>query len=404
MLKKVAVSALVAASVVGFTGSAQAATSGPVIPRSLFGMHLPTITSGDYPAEITPGSVRLWDTGTAWRDIELTRGVYTWGPMDRAVDTARAHGATVMLVIGAGTPAFYQKTHNPSIYGIGYSSAANDLGAWRNYITALATRYKGRIGAYEPINEADITSFWTGTDAELVTQSRIAYQTINAIDPHAIVTSPSFVDRLSGSQYRIVNYLTKTGGCKWSEAISYHPYGQPVTTAEKNADLIITLRQKLRALGCTKPIWSTEINVGLQGGDVKPDAALISPDYQASIIFKTYPLQWSAGARRVYWYDWSDAPFLGVTKGPEVAKAFQYVQKVMAGQFLGCNRVKDLYTCTIKYGRYRYGIIRWAGSDFTTFSLPRHSIAMYDMYGSQISRHSRINVGTSPVVIKVRSL
>jgi hypothetical protein len=367
-------------------------------------MHLPGVTTGDYPSEITPGSVRLWDTATAWRDIELTRGVYTWGPLDRAVDNARAHGASVMLVIGAGTPPIYQKTHNPSIYGEGYSSAANDLGAWRNYLTALAHRYKGRISAYEPINEADIAAFWTGTDTELATQSRIAYQTINSIDPAAIVTSPSFVDRTAGAQYRIVNYLTKAGGCRWSEAISYHPYGEPTTTAERNADLVIALRKKLHALGCTKPIWTTEINYGLQYGDVKPDATLFSPAYQASLIFKTYPLQWSAGARRVYWYDWSDASFLGVKRGPEVAKAFQYVQKVMAGQFLGCNRVKNLYTCTIKQNAHSYRIVRWAGNDFVKFPLPKHSTAEYNMYGSQIPRHTNVYVGTSPVVFSVTSL
>ena len=52
------------------------------------------------------GAVRLWDSGVTWREIETIPGVFDFSRLDAQVDTARANGADVLLVLGQ-TPRFH---------------------------------------------------------------------------------------------------------------------------------------------------------------------------------------------------------------------------------------------------------------------------------------------------------
>jgi polysaccharide biosynthesis protein PslG len=50
-----------------------------------------------------------------------------------------------------------------------------------------------------------------------------------------------------------------------------------------------------------KPIWDTEINYGLQGGQAVP---LLPPEQQAANVAMTYVLDAAGGLGRVFWYSW----------------------------------------------------------------------------------------------------
>src|SRR6187200_16844 len=83
------------------------------IPGSFFGMH-----NGEHVSYPTApvGAVRLWDSGVSWRDIETAPGRYDFTPVDAQVNAARAHGATVLLVLGQ-TPRFHStKPGTPGTY------------------------------------------------------------------------------------------------------------------------------------------------------------------------------------------------------------------------------------------------------------------------------------------------
>ena len=266
-------------------------------PPSFFGMHDHAITLEQrLPEPIN--SVRLWDNGTTWRDIETSPGVYNWAPLDAAIKNVEAGGDTASLVLG-GTPRFWADDPNsPGGYGPGFCSSAN-LDAWKRYVTAVVTRYKGRIDSYEPINEADIHLFYCSGPAHLEQRSKIVYNTVQRIDPAAIVTTPSFVDRLPSSQYYMIRYLTEYHGAKYAEVISYHPYGMPDYTPEQNAGLIRSLRDKLAKRGIFKPVWTTEINYGLPIGG----GGTVSGDWnewkQSAFLARTWLTQYNAGAKRV---------------------------------------------------------------------------------------------------------
>jgi len=66
-----------------------------------------------------------------------------------------------------------------------------NLEDWRHFVDRIASRYKGRIEAYEVWNEPNWHHFYTGDIQTVVEMTRIAAESIHAIDPGALVVSPS---------------------------------------------------------------------------------------------------------------------------------------------------------------------------------------------------------------------
>lgn len=407
LLSRFLLGSLLAALVLGLVPGTSAAAIAPSPGASYFGMTDNSIGYGRFP-DSPVGSVRLWDTMTAWANVETSRGHYDWTVLDEAVSQARMHGASISLVLG-GTPTFYASVpDSTSPYGAGFNSSPTSLTPWARYVRAVATRYKGRIMSYEPINEIDIGMFYLSPDADALAQSRVVYNVVKQVDPRAIVTSPSMVDRLPGSQYEMMRYLSH-GGIKYADVISYHPYGMPKDGPEQNAFLVSELRRKLAAKDMARPIWSTELNYGLPiggGGVVSGDW---SPEKQSAFVSRTYLLQYAAGARRVYWYNWSAASFLGVqmadaeSGAPAMpALAFATVRSWMSGRFLGCSVGSwGGYTCRVRRGG-NIGYIKWHPTDFSKFVQPKGTYEVRDMLGHPLPLRRTQYVAAAPVVFWTR--
>jgi len=102
--------AIAAALVIPLTTTAQAAPiknpsknlKNTVIDDSLFGLHVKDEQLGVWPT-IKFGSLRLWDNGTSWANIETSRGVFDWTNLDNAVATANKNGMSDILMVLSGT-------------------------------------------------------------------------------------------------------------------------------------------------------------------------------------------------------------------------------------------------------------------------------------------------------------
>ena len=102
--------------------AAPAAAATPRIPGSFFGMHDGDAVS--FPAAPV-GAVRLWDSGVSWREIETAPGRFDFTRVDAQVNAARAHGASVLLVLGQ-TPRFHStKPGQRGSYGLGAAADAH---------------------------------------------------------------------------------------------------------------------------------------------------------------------------------------------------------------------------------------------------------------------------------------
>ena len=113
----------------------------------------------------------------AWNDIEAAaKGQFDWSIPDRVVDQVERHGLKLLARVDREPKWAAPPPGN-----------ANDF---VDFLTALATRYRGRIHAYQIWNEPNLAREWGDRPpnaAEYVRMLRMAYQAIKAADPSAIV-------------------------------------------------------------------------------------------------------------------------------------------------------------------------------------------------------------------------
>ena len=89
-----------------------------------------------------------------WAFIQPTPDQWDWGVVDTMVNSALAHGISVLAALNS-TPGW---AGPPSLLAY---SASPDVAAYGDFAAAAASRYRGRISAYEVWNEANSVLFWT---------------------------------------------------------------------------------------------------------------------------------------------------------------------------------------------------------------------------------------------------
>jgi hypothetical protein len=291
------------------------------VPRAFFGLH---DASGKAYRHLDFGSLRLWDAGVTWRDIETSPGVYDWSRLDSLVSGAQAHHVEVTLVL-AMTPSFYAPSQ---------SLPPQDLGAYARFVSAVMSRYRdfnGRrgIAAYQVWNEGNISTFWTGTPAQLAQLTGIVNDVRNQVDPGATVVAPSFAVRMAYQRAWLRSYQSQQvdGHPVWDDydvnALSLYPkpkYGHRRGGPEDAMRLLGNVRRQMRAIGVpsSKKIWATEINYGVTGGGLGGSAAKpIRQSRQVANVLRTYLLGAAHGLTRVFWYryDWGRVASNGGTLG-----------------------------------------------------------------------------------------
>jgi len=180
-----------------------------------------------WPTEVT--HIRIWDIGCTWRDIHTAPDTYNWDRLDAVV--AKAAGRHLTYVIAA-TPKWLAKhpdqPHFAPWLGAGSNSMPHSVDEFNKFVWQLATRYKGRIKAYEVWNEPQLADFmFPYNDAEcntLATMQQRAYHTIKSIDPAAVVLSASVLPRTSsGGMNKARRYLTALKRKGWNcDAFACH--------------------------------------------------------------------------------------------------------------------------------------------------------------------------------------
>jgi hypothetical protein len=121
----------------------------------------------------------------AWREIEGTRpGAFDWTNPDRVMDQIDAYQLKVIARVDV----------QPAWAGGGFPDVGppDDYQDFANFLTALATRYRGRIDAYQVWNEPNLAREWgnrSPNPAEYTQLLKVAYQAIKAADPQAYVIS-----------------------------------------------------------------------------------------------------------------------------------------------------------------------------------------------------------------------
>jgi hypothetical protein len=403
-----------------------------VDPR-LFGVHDAHLTSLTRKGT---GSLRLWDTGTKWADLEPTEGHWSWGRLDTVVKRAHANHTQVTLVLGLSPD-----------YAAASPTDSPDVNKYQAYLRTVMKRYSPAhwgyrgIAAYQVWNEANIATFWKGTLGELGQLTKAVHDVRNQVDKGALVVGPAMVIRM-GYQQRGMRqfYDTVVDGrpvWKYVDAISLNLYpldtypagsGTRMGTPEDSMAILATARSLLAKdqVPPTKPIWNTEVNYGMRAGKYGGTPAVpIATRRQVAYVFRTYLLNAAQGVKRVDWYayDMGSLPGGGTLGNTHMTdptdraagtllpagRAFTRVQAWMRGGTLVGTTTKrpcitdrkGTYTCLIRYAN-GVGRVYWNPYHGARVRLVKSATNKINEYGTTTRAHggTRLKISYMPVLVK----
>lgn len=125
----------------------------------------------------------------AWEDIEPQQGEWHFTRADEILDGLERRGLKLIARL-SNTPTWVQADSNLDF--IDAPPSPDHMADWANYCGTLATRYKGRIAAYQIWNEPNLTREWGNNppDAAGYTELlRVCSEAIRQADPDAILIS-----------------------------------------------------------------------------------------------------------------------------------------------------------------------------------------------------------------------
>jgi hypothetical protein len=166
------------------------------------------------PVSVFIGLLRTWDSRSVWKFMVRPDGSIDWSGLEANIAFAERVGAEVMFVFGAP----------PASSCVPGSDCVPTLDAWKEFVTQVVTKARGRIKYYELWNEPEIAMYWNHTAAELVDYARVAYQIIKAMQPDAIVLSPSMTELNQPWGAGFASGYFGSGGGEWCDGAVFHHY------------------------------------------------------------------------------------------------------------------------------------------------------------------------------------
>lgn len=179
----------------------------------------------------------------AWRDIEgAGKGIYDWTRTDRIMNQIDAHGLKVIIRLGV-QPAW--ATPDLPMPEVGPPENLQD---WVDYVTAVATRYKGRIDAYQIWNEPNLAREWgeqPPNPVEYTAMLKASYEAIKAVDPYPIVISAGMApttrnDHVAKPDLYYIQEMYDAGAAPYFDALGAHGPGYKAAPETDPAEIAQT--------------------------------------------------------------------------------------------------------------------------------------------------------------------
>lgn len=327
------------------------------IPPEFFGMHshreerFPTVPFKSW---------RLWDSGVSWPQLEPGRGEWDFRRLDARVEQAQKLGIEILLPLGLTPKWASARPDEPSAYNkrpdsgnaTGWAAEPVDLADWRQYVSTVAKRYRGRIRHYEIWNEVNEKKFFSGTIGHLIELQAEAWRILKEVDPANQVLSPSVV-----ANPAFFARLLDHGILRWCDVAAYHYYNfeQP-----EHFVPVLQILQRLiaEAPGLRRPLWNTESgwyisseHEAMQGafGNNREAFVLLNPEEASAYVARSSVLYWALGTQRWFFYAWDNGR-MGLcekdgTPKP-AARAYAEIQHWMIGKRMAsCRRDADGVWC-----------------------------------------------------------
>jgi hypothetical protein len=217
-----------------------------------------------------------------WAQVQPQEGVWNWERIDEYLSQVQRYGFK-WHVTTTGCPSWAtEERFDPP-----------PLDAWREWISALASRHSDSIQFWEIWNEPNI-GFFNGSVEEYTEVQRVAHDAIKAVSPYTIVTS--------GGYAGMNHHKSKPGA--FEAALLEHPraydwfaYHMHDTFPQFYSDLHYQLAAIQQRTGKTEvPIVFTETGFDTRHGQ----------RFQAETLLKKITYAAAIGAKSYTWYNLMD--------------------------------------------------------------------------------------------------
>jgi hypothetical protein len=242
-------------------------------------------------APLMRGVGATWDRlELRWDEVEPEPGAYHFERIDRLFAEAERWDFRVVAVL-IGVPRW--AVDRPERAGAGPPS---DWAAWGRFVSAVASRYRDRVAAWEVWNEPNIPEFWRGSVADYARLLRVAYPALKRGAPASTVLVGGLVQD-DGAWLRQLLRAEPP-----FDAVAWHVYNDPRE--------VTRLAALTKRLGVEPPIWITEANVPLRDPDrgfgvlAGPDA--VTPGEQAAFVLQLFALARANGVETAMVYRATD--------------------------------------------------------------------------------------------------
>jgi hypothetical protein len=389
--------------------------SAPLSP-GLFGMSWNDVQASHFPTVGFEG-MRLWDTKTKWADIETSSGRYDWTTLDKWLALSSSHVKDVLYTFGE-TPTWASlrptEACHQEISVLGCAAPPSDVDSgdniWKTFVAALVhhslASQTGHIKYYEIWDEPNEVHgvFWSGTNAQLATMAKDAYEIIHSLDPNALVLGPSPTGGAFSSNW-MKEYWAAGGGTAL-DIIADHGWTKPINNVQNPQDLLAVI-DSVHAAETSyglpdKPIWFTEGNWGKQPG--------ITNDEQIAFLSTEYIFLWSKGVARLYWYAWDNnsgwGPLWDPANGAHPAGvAYGLLYNWMVGSVHAANPCTEAtdatWTCTLTLADGSAAEILWNPTTAESVSVGStfHSYRTLDNSTVHAITGDTVAIGKKPILV-----
>ena len=343
------------------------------VPKEMFGMHVPFISQGANPG-ISYGSIRLWDSGVAWGQVQQKKKKFWWNGMNDSIARSNEQGVEVLYVLGS-TPEWAASNKKEGKYPNKGAASMPKRSDWKKWVRTVVQRYGDSIGAYQIWNEANLKDFWQGSPKEMATLTADAYRIIKAYDPTATVVAASSTVRLEKAYKRFFpKYLKALKKKGWPiDAVAIHTYPDGRGTPADRVRYINQTKIDMAKVGVPARIqlWDTEVNYGIKGpGKIK--GRQITGGTAADWVAQTYLENLLLGVDRAYWYYWAPANNrIGITMqdGTTGAIGYQTVESWISGSYFSCETQGALNICQLR-DNVNPEVVVWSTDSAGTYTVP----------------------------------
>lgn len=178
----------------------------------------------------------------AWRDIEgNAKGAYDWYRADGIVDSAEKRGLN--LIVRLDRQPFWSQADGGAVHL--ENAPPGDYANFGDFCFAVASRYKGRIRAYQVWNEPNLAREWGGDapDPEAYTELlKHCYEGIKRGDPDALVISAGMAPTGTGLPIALpddefIRRMYEAGAAQYMDMLGVNApgYAAPPETSPEEA-------------------------------------------------------------------------------------------------------------------------------------------------------------------------